>query len=73
MQIKAELDKVHGDTASTLKTVYFWIKDVQDVQDVQDEVEVTEPEMIEKIHRISMENRRLNVREIAMIVRISAP
>ena len=24
-QMKTELDKVHGNTAPTLKTVYFWI------------------------------------------------
>ena len=26
-QIKAELDKVHEDTAPTLNTVYFWINE----------------------------------------------
>jgi len=26
-QIKAELDEVHGDSAPTLKIVYFWINE----------------------------------------------
>ena len=34
-------------------------------------VEATAPEMIEKIHRIAMEDRRIKVREIAEIVGIS--
>ena len=29
-QTKSELDKVHGDTAPTLKTIYFWIEKGED-------------------------------------------
>jgi len=76
-QIKAELDEVHEDSASALKTVYFWINEFKRGRTLtKDEacerpVEVTTPEMIEKIHRIVMENRRMKVRDIVEIVDIS--
>lgn len=77
-QIKAELDEVHGDSAPALKTIYFWINEFKRGRtSTKDEahpgrpVEVTTPEMIEKIHGIVMEDRRMKVREIAEIVGIS--
>jgi len=69
-QIKAELDEVHGDSAPALKTVYFWINEFKRCWTSEDEahpgrpVEVTTPEIIEKIHRIVMENRRMKMRDI---------
>ena len=64
VQIKAELHKVHGDIASTLKTVYFWINKLKRGQtSTKDEahpghpVEATAPEIIETIHRIVMKDR----------------
>jgi len=63
-QIKAELDEVYGDSAPALKTVYFWINEFKRSRtSTKDEarsgcpVEITTPEMIEKIHRIVMEDR----------------
>jgi len=66
-QIKAELDEVHGDSALALKTVYFWINEFKrNRTSTKDEarpgrpVKVTTSEMIEKIHRIVMEDRTKN-------------
>ena len=62
-QIKAELDKVHGDTATTLKTVYFWINEFKRGRTSTKyeahpgrSVEASAPEMIEKIHHIIMQD-----------------
>jgi len=70
------LDEVHSTL--TLKTVYFWINEFKRGRtSIKDEarpgrpLEVTTPEMIEKIHRIVMEDRRMKVRDIAEIVGIS--
>ncbi|KMQ87583.1 mariner transposase [Lasius niger] len=77
-QIKAELHEVHGDSAPALKTVYFWINEFKRGRtSTKDEarpgrpVEATTPEVIKKIHRIVMEDRRMKVRDIAEIVGIS--
>ena len=77
-QIKAELGEVHGDSAPSLKTIYFWINEFKRGRTrTEDEarsgrpVEVTTPEMIAKIHRIVMDDRRMKVRDIAEIVGIS--
>jgi len=77
-QIKAELDEVHGDSTPALRTVYFWINEFKKGQiPTKDEacpgrpIEVTTPEMIRKIHRIVIEDRRMKVRDIAEIVGIS--
>ena len=77
-QIEVEFDEVHGDTAPTLKTVYFWINEfkrgwtsMKDEARPERSVEVIAPEIIEKIHRIGMEDHRIKVREIVEIVRIS--
>ena len=65
-KIKAELNEIHEDTASTLKTVYFWINEFKCGRtSATDEarpgrlVEAIAPEMIEKIHRIIIEDRRI--------------
>ena len=77
-QIKTELEKVHGDTASTLKTVHFWINEFKRGRmSTKDEtgpgrpVEVTAPKMIAEIHRIVMEDHGIKVREIAEMIEIS--
>jgi len=74
----AELDEIHGDSAPALKIVYFWINEFKRGRtSTKNEarpgrpVEVTTPEMIEKIHRIVMEDRRMKVRDITEIVGIS--
>ena len=74
-QIKAELDEVHMDTAPMLKTVYFWIHEFKRGRtSTKDEVRPgrsvkanAAQKMIGKIHRIVMEDRRIEVREIAEI------
>ena len=78
MEIKAELDEVHGDSAPSYKTVCFWVNEFKrgrtstnDEQRCGRPSEVTTPEIIEKIHGIVLEDRRVKVREIADIVRIS--
>ena len=62
-QAKAELDEVHGDIAPTLKTVYFPINDFKRSRtSTKDEARLGRPvgaivpAMIEKIHRIVMED-----------------
>ena len=64
-QIKVELGEVHGDTETTLKTIYFLINEfTRDRKSTKDEarpgrpVTATAPEMIETIHRIVMEDHR---------------
>jgi len=78
IEIKAELDEVHGDSAPSYKTVCFWVNEFKrgrmstnDEQRCGCPSEVTTPEIIEKIHGIVLEDRRVKVREIADIVRIS--
>ena len=77
-QIKTDLDKVHGDTPPTLKTIYFWNNEFKrDRMLTKDEtrpgspVEATAPEMIKNIHHIVMEDRRINLRQVAEIFGIS--
>ena len=80
-QIKAEFHEVHEDTASftlALRTFYFWIDEFKrDRTSTKDEacpgrpVEATASAIIDKIHHIVMEDRRMKVREIAEIVGIS--
>jgi len=69
-QIKAELDEVHGDSAPALKIVYFWINEFKRSRtSTKNEarsrrpVEVITPEIIEKVYRIVMEDRRIKVRD----------
>ena len=77
-QIKTELDEVHGDSAPALKMVYFWINEFKRGQTcTEDEacsrrpVEVTTTDIVEKIHGIVTEDRRVKVCEIAESVGIS--
>ena len=77
-RIEPELEDVHGDTAPTLKIVYFWINEFKrDRTTTKDEahpgrpIEVTAPEMIENILCIVMEDREIKMREIDEIAEIS--
>lgn len=77
-QIKAELNEVHGNSAPALKTIYFWINEfkcgricTEDEARSGRPVEVTTLDIVEKIHGMVMENRRMKVREIAEAVGIS--
>ncbi|CAK9827513.1 Histone-lysine N-methyltransferase SETMAR [Anthophora retusa] len=77
-QTKAELDEVHGDSAPSLKTIYFWINEfkhgrtcTKDKARSRRPVEITTSDIVEKIHGMIMENRRMKVREIAETVGIS--
>ena len=77
-QVKAELDEVHGETAPTLRTVSFWINEfkrgwtsAKDEARAERPVKVTAPEIIERIHRIVMEDHRMKMCEIAEIVGVS--
>ena len=77
-QIKAELDEVHGESASSLKTVYFWIdgfkhglSTTKDGARSGRPIEVTTSNMVEKIHHMVMEDRRIKLREIYKAVGIS--
>ena len=77
-QIKTELDEVHWDTVPMLKTAYFWINEfkrgrtsTKDEARLGRPVKATAAEMIEKMLRIVMENRRIQLREITKIVGIS--
>lgn len=77
-QIKAKLNAVLGESAPSLKTVHTWVAEFKRGRtSCEDEPrsgrpkEVTTDEMIAKIHKIVMSDRRLKVREIAEIVSIS--
>ena len=77
-QIKAELDEVHGESAPSLKTVYFYINEFERGRTkTKDEarseclLEVTTLNMVEKIHHMVMKDRRIKVREISKAVGIS--
>ncbi|XP_018053801.1 PREDICTED: histone-lysine N-methyltransferase SETMAR-like, partial [Atta colombica] len=77
-QIKAELNEVHGNSAPALKTIYFWINEfkrgrtcTEDEARSERPVEITTLDIVEKIHSMIMENRRMKVRKIAEAVVIS--
>ena len=77
VQIKAELDEVHGESAPSLKTLYFWINEFKrGWTTTKDEarsgrpIEVTTSDMVEKNHHMIMEDRWIKVREISKAVGI---
>jgi len=76
-QIKVELNEVHGNSAPALKTIYFWINEFKRGRTcIKDEARSGRPveitlDIVEKIHGMIMENRRMKVREIAEAVGIS--
>lgn len=76
-QIKAELDEVHGESAPALMTVYLWINEFKrgricagDEARFGRLVQVT-LDIVEKIHCMVVEDRRMKMREIAEAVDIS--
>lgn len=72
VQIKAELNEVHGDLTPSLETVYFWIIEfIRDRPSTKNEarsgclIEVTLSNMVEKVHHMVMKDYRIKVREIS--------
>ncbi|XP_017481945.1 PREDICTED: putative uncharacterized protein FLJ37770 [Rhagoletis zephyria] len=76
--IKAEIDSTLGGSAPSFTTVKYWVAEFKRGRtSCQDEHrsgrpnEVTTPEMVKKIHKAVMDDRRLKVRGLADIVGIS--
>ncbi|XP_036347711.1 histone-lysine N-methyltransferase SETMAR-like [Rhagoletis pomonella] len=76
--IKSEIYSALGGSASSFTTVKYWVAEFKRSRtSCQDEHrssrpnEVTTPEMVKKIHKAVMDDRRLKVRELADIVSIS--
>lgn len=76
--IKAELDSTLGESAPSFTTVKYWVAEFKRGRtSCQDEHrsgrpnEVTTPEMVKKIHKMVLDDRRLKVRELADMVGIS--
>lgn len=77
-ETKIKLDKYYGDSSPSIKMIHKWFTDFRcgrtstaDAERPGRPNEVTTPEIIEKIHDIVLQDRRVKVREIAEIVRIS--
>lgn len=76
--IKDELDSTLGESAPSFATVKYWVAEFKRGRtSCQDEHrsgrpnEVTTPEMVKKIHKAVLGDRRLKVRELADMVGIS--
>ena len=76
--IKAEIDSTLGESAPSFSTVKYWVAEFKRGRtSCQDEHrsgrpnEVTTPEMVKKIHKMVLDDRRIKVRELAGIVGIS--
>jgi histone-lysine N-methyltransferase SETMAR len=77
-EIKAELDEVHGTSAPSIQTVYNWVNEFKrgrtntsDAERSGRPNEVTTPEIVDKIHDMVLEDRRVKVREIEEATGIS--
>lgn len=77
-EAKEKLDKHYGDSAPSIRTVYKWFQNFRsghmgtnDAERSGRPVEVTASEIIDKIHDMVMDDRRVKVREIASAVGIS--
>lgn len=77
-EIKEELDRVHGESAPSFKTVCFWVNEFKrGRRSTEDESrsgrpkEATTDEMITKVHDLVLNDRRLKVRVIADTIGIS--
>jgi len=77
-ETKEKLDKHYGDSAPSIRTVYKWFQNFRsghmgtsDAERSGRPVEVTTQEIIDKIHDMVMDDRRVKVREIASAVGIS--
>lgn len=78
-QIKAKLDAVLGDSSPAMSTVHTWVTDFkrgrkscEDAHRAGRPNEVTNEVMIRKIEKIVLNDRRLKLREIAIMVGISS-
>jgi len=76
--IKAELDSTLGESAPSFTTIKYWVAEFKRGRtSCQDEhrsgrpIEVITPEIVKKIHKMVLDDRRLKVRELADIVGIS--
>ena len=76
--IKAELDSTLGKSASSFTTIKYWVAEFkrgltncQDKDPSGRSNEVTSPEMVKKIHKMVLDDRRLKVHELADMVGIS--
>ncbi|XP_017478430.1 PREDICTED: histone-lysine N-methyltransferase SETMAR-like [Rhagoletis zephyria] len=76
--IKAEIDYTLGGSARSFTTVKYWVAEFKRGRtSCQDEHcsgrpnEVTTPEMMKKIHKAVMDDRRMKVRELADTIGIS--
>lgn len=77
-EIKEEMDSTLGTSSSSYSTIKQWVsefkkgrKSTSDEHRSGRPIEVTTPEMIEKIHQILLNDRRLKVREIAETFNVS--
>ena len=69
VQIKAELEEFHGDSAPAFKTIYFWINEFKRGRTCTEDPArsgrpITTKEVIEKVHRIVLGDRRMKIHEI---------
>lgn len=76
--IKAELDSVHGESAPSLQTIYYWVNKFKrgrtrtfDAPRSGRPIVATTEEIIDKIHGIVMNDRRVRMVEIARAIGIS--
>jgi histone-lysine N-methyltransferase SETMAR len=76
--IKAELDSTLGESAPSFTTPKYWAAEFkrgrtscQDQHRSGRPIELTTPEMVKKMHKMVLDDRRLKVREIADMVGIS--
>uniref|UniRef100_A0A0K2TTX7 Histonelysine Nmethyltransferase SETMARlike [Hydra vulgaris] n=1 Tax=Lepeophtheirus salmonis TaxID=72036 RepID=A0A0K2TTX7_LEPSM len=72
-------DKYYGDSAPSIRIVYKWFQNFRSVHMSTSDakrsgrpVEITTPEIIDKIHDMTMDDRRVKVCEIASTVGISS-
>ena len=77
-EIKEKLHVVYKDNASSMTTIRYWynkfkrgLTSIFDEERPDRPIEVTMEDMINKIHDIVLADRRVKIREIANIVKIS--
>jgi hypothetical protein len=76
-ETKEKLDKHYGKSAPSIRTVYKWFQNFRsgrmstsDAERSGFPVETTTPKIVDKIHDMVMDDRRVKVREIASAVGI---
>lgn len=77
-QIKTEMDSVYGESAPSFSTVKFWVAEFKrgrtnlyDDERVGRPKTATNQDIVQKVHRLVLNDRRIKVREIAEAVSIS--